>query len=256
MTEDSRGSDSGFFKRVVVTTRTDDTRQRGVLSWLRRRFVVGFLVALPLVVTLFFARFMFQLMDRWFRPISRQLFEREIPGLGLLLVILAMLVLGIVSANMIGGRLLGLFERLLARVPLLSPIYQGARQITEAIQIRETAEFRKVVLVEFPKSNLRSIGFVTREIGHPTRLCSAPCYMIFIPTTPNPTTGFLVATPKEEVEVLDITVEEGVKMLISGGLLIPSVLLAEPTDIRGMLGSRHPATPEAGGGAPDPADEW
>jgi uncharacterized membrane protein len=231
---------------VVVATRSDDTRQRGVLSWLRRRFVVGFLVALPLVVTLFFARFMFQLMDRWFRPISRQLFEREIPGIGLLLVILAMLVLGVIATNMIGGRLLDLFERLLARVPLLSPIYQGARQITEAIQIRETAEFRKVVLLEFPKVGVKSIGFVTRELNRATQMCDEPCYMVFVPTTPNPTSGFLVATPKHSVTVLDISVEEGVKMLISGGLLIPNVLLSEPTDIRQMLDAG------AGKGSPEP----
>jgi uncharacterized membrane protein len=247
MADQQRGSDSGFFRRVMVATRSDDRRQRGVLGWLRRRFVVGFLVALPLVVTLFFARFMFQLMDRWFRPISRQLFEREIPGLGLLLVIVAMLLLGIFAANVIGGRLLDLFERLLARVPLLSPIYQGARQITEAIQIRETAEFRKVVLLEFPKAGLRSIGFVTREFGHATGLCDEPSYMIFVPTTPNPTSGFLVAAPKRDVTVLEITVEEGVKMLISGGLLIPSGLLSDPTDVRRLL---DPSGPEDAPGQP------
>ena len=251
MSEDLRGSDSGFFKRVVVATQSDDTRQRGVLSWLRRRFVVGFLVALPLVVTLFFARFLFQLMDRWFRPISRQLFEREIPGIGLLLVIAALLVLGIVATNMIGGRLLGLFERLLARVPLLSPIYQGARQITEAIQIRETAEFRKVVLLEFPKAGVRSIGFVTRELGRGTKLCDEPSYMVFVPTTPNPTSGFLVAAPKRDVTVLDISVEEGVKMLISGGLLIPNILLSEPTDIRQMLDSGETNSTSQPPGSPD-----
>ena len=254
MARDSRSSDSGFFKRVVVATHSDDSSQRGLLSWLRRRFVVGFLVALPLVVTLFFARFMFQLMDRWFRPISRQLFEREIPGVGLLLVILALLALGVVATNMIGGRLLGLFERLLARVPLLSPIYQGARQITEAIQIRETAEFRKVVMLEFPRAGIRSIGFVTREISHATELCSEPSYMIFVPTTPNPTSGFLVAAPKGDVTVLDITVEEGVKMLISGGLLIPEVLLSDPTDVRRMLESGGAEIPREILGSPDTSD--
>jgi uncharacterized membrane protein len=216
---------TGFFRRLADAARPTEGRPRSFGSWLRRRFVVGFLVALPLVVTLFFARFLFQLFDRWFRPISRQLFEREIPGLGLLVVLLALLLVGIIATNVVGGRLLDFLERLLARVPLLSPIYQGARQITEAIQVSETAEFRKVVLLEFPCQGLTSIGFVTRELGYPTQLCPEPSYMVFVPTTPNPTTGFLVAVPKRSVTVLDVEVEEGVKMLISGGLLIPRAVL-------------------------------
>ena len=221
---------TGFFRRLIDSGTAADKRPRSFGSWLRRRFVVGFLVALPLVVTLFFARFLFQLLDRWFRPISRQLFEREIPGLGLLLVLLAMLLLGIIATNVVGSRLLDFAERLLARVPLLSPIYQGARQITEAIQISETAEFRKVVLLEFPGRGLTSIGFVTRELAAPTQLCPEPAFVIFVPTTPNPTTGFLVTVPKRAVQVLDIEVEEGVKMLISGGLLIPRLLLSDSAD--------------------------
>jgi uncharacterized membrane protein len=90
-------------------------------------------------------------------------------------------------------------------------------------------------MLEFPKAGLRSIGFVTRELNHATLLCDRPSYVIFIPTTPNPTTGFLVATPKTDVTVLDITVEEGVKMLISGGLLIPGQLLSGPTDLRQLI---------------------
>jgi uncharacterized membrane protein len=232
---------TGFFRRLADAARPGDGRPRGFGSWLRRRFAVGFLVALPLVVTLFFARFLFQLLDRWFRPISRQLFEREIPGIGLLLALAAMLLLGIIATNVVGGRLLDFVERLMGRVPLLSPIYQGARQITEAIQISETAEFRKVVLIEFPGRGLTSIGFVTRELGYPTQLCPEPSFVVFVPTTPNPTTGFLITVPKRAVKVLDIEVEEGVKMLISGGLLIPSAVL------HGVA-----ATLPAGGGSGEP----
>jgi uncharacterized membrane protein len=235
MAEQSKGSDSGFFRRLVVATSQDDRRQRGLGSWLRRRFIVGFLVALPLVVTIFFARFLFQILDRWFRPISRQLFDREIPGIGVLLVVVAMLLLGVIATNVIGGRLLDFTERLLARVPLLSPIYQGARQITEAIQIREITEFRKVVLLEFPWQGMKALGFVTRELGPKTALNEEPSFMVFVPTTPNPTSGFLVAVARSDVKVLDITVEEGVKMLISGGLLIPDAVLGQPANIKTLL---------------------
>jgi uncharacterized membrane protein len=214
-----------FYHRLAEPSGHSNVRKRSFGSWLRRRFVVGFLVALPLVVTLFFARFLFQLLDRWFRPISHQLFGREVPGLGLLLVLVAMLLLGVIATNVVGGRLLAFLERLMARVPLLSPIYQSARQVTEAIQIGDTAKFRKVVLIEFPGPGLTSVGFVTSETGVPTWLCPEPAYLVFVPTTPNPTTGFLVTVPKRSVKVLDVPIEDGVKMVMSGGLLVPQSLL-------------------------------
>jgi uncharacterized membrane protein len=216
-------SETGFFRRVADIAR--HPRQRGVWAWVRWRLAVGFLVAFPLVVTLFFGRFIFELLDRWFRPISRQLFGMQIFGAGLLLSLVALLLLGIVATNVIGGRLLTFFERRIARVPLLSPIYQGARQITEAIQIRETTEFRKVVLIRFPHPGVQSLGFVTREFNRPTAFEPEPVAMVFVPTTPNPTSGFLVVVPQRDLETLDIDVEEGIKLVISGGLLTPAVLI-------------------------------
>ena len=213
-------SDTGFFRRVADIAR--HPRQRGVWAWIRWRLAVGFLVAFPLVVTLFFGRFIF---DRWFRPISRHLFGVQIFGAGLLLSLVALLLLGIVATNVIGGRLLTFFERRVAALPLLSPIYQGARQITEAIQIRETTEFRKVVLIRFPHPGMQSLGFVTREFNRPTAFEPEPVAMVFVPTTPNPTSGFLVVVPQRDLETLDIDVEEGVKLVISGGLLTPAVLI-------------------------------
>ena len=226
-----------FYHRLAEPGRRSGGRRRSFGSWLRRRFVVGFLVALPLVVTLFFARFLFQLFDRWFRPVSHQIFGREIPGLGLLLVLAVMLLLGVIATNVVGGRLLAFLERLMARVPLLSPIYQSARQVTEAIQIGDTAKFRKVVLIEFPGPGLTSVGFVTSETGVPTSLCPEPAYLVFVPTTPNPTTGFLVTVPKRSVKVLDVPIEDGVKMVMSGGLLVPPSLLGPVAE-----GPQLPAT--------------
>jgi len=233
-----------FYRRLAEPGGRPGGRRRSFGSWLRRRFVVGFLVALPLVVTLFFARFLFQLFDHWFRPFSHQLFGREVPGFGLLLVLIAMLLLGVIATNVIGGRLLAAVERLMARVPLLSPIYKGARQVTEAIQIGEGAQFRKVVLIEFPGPGLTSIGFVTSEIGVPTRLCPEPAYLIFVPTTPNPTTGFLVTVPKRSVTVLDIPVEDGIKMVMSGGLVVPHSLIEQPAASRQLPEAAETQRPE------------
>jgi uncharacterized membrane protein len=217
-------SDGGFFSRLAAPEPTEGPRRR-VTRWIRRRFAVGFLVALPLVITIFFARFIFGLLDSWFLPISERVFGVEIPGVGFMLFTLVLFALGILATNILGGRLLDFVERRITHIPLLSPIYQGTRQITEAIQIRGTTDFQKVVLLEFPRAGLKSVGFVTREFSYATAFCEEPCSLVFVPTTPNPTTGFLVALPHRELEVLDISVEQGVKLLISGGLLTPPQLL-------------------------------
>ncbi len=221
-------NETGFFRRLAELARRSEERPRGFGSWLRNRLLVGFLAAFPLVVTIFLGRFIFELLDRWFRPISRHLFGYQIVGGGLLLAVIGLLLLGVFATNVFGSRLLNFFERRIARLPLLSPIYQGARQITEAIQIRETNQFRKVVLVPFPHPEVLSIGFVTREFGFATRFHEQPVSLVFVPTTPNPTSGFLVAVKQSDIRVLEITVEEGVKLVISGGLLTPAVLLDPP----------------------------
>jgi uncharacterized membrane protein len=214
-----------FFGRLADVNRRSEATRRGFGSWLRNRLVVGFLVSFPLVVTIFFARFSFGLLDRWFRPISTRLFGFQIVGGGLVLALVGLLLLGIVATNVFGGRLLSLFERWISSVPLLSPIYQGARQITEAIQMNDERDFRRVVLLQFPHAGVRSLGFVTREFPGPTAFSSEPSVLVFVPTTPNPTSGFLVAARASDLTAVDITVEEGVKMVISGGLLTPPGLL-------------------------------
>lgn len=227
---DSRtDQETGFFRRLADFTRGPAEKPNRFGTRLRNRLIVGFLVAFPLVVTLFFARFLFGLLDRWFRPVSKYFLGYPIPGAGAVLSLLGLYLLGVLATNVFGSRLLDFFERRVSRVPLLSPIYQGARQVTEALQVRETYQFRKVVLVQFPHQGMRSLGFVTREIDAPSMFAPEPSVLVFVPTTPNPTSGFLVAVPKKDVVELDIPVEAGVKLVISGGLLVPHTLLSPPS---------------------------
>jgi uncharacterized membrane protein len=205
------------------------------VGWFRRRFIVGLLVAFPLIVTLFFANFLFDILDPWFHPISMFLFDRQIPGIGFALVLIGIFLLGMVSTNMIGGRLIGFFERRVSWVPFLSQIYRVTRQITEAIQIRDSGQFQRVVLLPFPHPGVKSIGFVTRDFKRPTRFGEEPTAMVFVPTTPNPTSGFLVAVPEKNLIQLDITVEEGAKLVISAGLVTPNILLQDPAEVRRRL---------------------
>jgi len=225
MARSSGSEPKRFFRRLQEALRRTERSERSLGRRLRNRLLVGFLVAFPLAVTVFFARFVFRLLDEWFRPISERFFGVTIHGVGMLLALIGLFLLGSLATNVFGSRLLDLFEAFVSRLPLLSPIYQGARQITEAIQITDNREFRKVVLIQFPHPGVRSIGFVTREFAGPTRFGNEPTYLVFVPTTPNPTSGFLVAVPRQDATVLDIDVEDGVKLVISGGLLTPERLL-------------------------------
>jgi len=225
MTDQDPIQESGFFRRLSDLARRSENK-RSVGRWIRTRLLVGFMVAFPLVVTIFFARFIFGLMDKWFRPISERIVGEPLVGVGLVVSLLLLLLVGVVSTNVLGGRLLSYFEKKISGLPLLSPIYQGARQITEAIQIHETAEFQRVVLLPFPNQNVRSLGFVTRDFQKATAFGDEPTALVFVPTTPNPTSGYLVAARQRDLSSLDISVEEGVKLVISGGLLTPTKLIS------------------------------
>lgn len=225
MTGPDEIQESGFFKRLADIARRGEER-RSIGRWVRNRLLVGFMVAFPLVVTIFFGRFIFGLMDRWFRPISYRLFGEPLVGVGMVLSLLLLFLLGVAATNVLGARLLSFFEKRITGVPLLSPIYQGARQITEAIQLHDAAEFRRVVLLPFPNQNVRSLGFVTRDFRGATAFGEEATALVFVPTTPNPTSGFLVAVKQVDLTTLDMSVEEGVKLIISGGLLTPTHLLA------------------------------
>jgi uncharacterized membrane protein len=225
MSRKNDAQESGFFGRVTDLTGRGENR-RSIGRWFRTRLLVGFMVAFPLVITIFFARFIFGLLDRWFRPISERFFGEQLVGVGLVVSLLILLLLGIAATNVIGARLFSFFEKRITGIPLLSPIYQGARQITEAIQMHDIAEFQRVVLLPFPNQNVRSIGFVTRDFRGPTAFGDQATALVFVPTTPNPTSGYLVVVKQVDLTSMDMTVEEGVKLVISGGLLTPTKLLA------------------------------
>ena len=162
--------------------------------------------------------------------------RQQLVGVGAVVSLFVLLILGILATNVIGGRLLDYFEKRITGLPLLSPIYQGARQITEAIQLHETAEFQRVVLLPFPNQNVRSLGFVTRDIRGPTAFGDQPAAMVFVPTTPNPTSGYLVDVKQSDLTGMDMTVEECVNLVISGGLLTPTRRLA-PEQARPWIGT-------------------
>ena len=211
MDKEPRTTVTGFFRRLRDLREPPDSRSKGFFSRIRNRLAVGLLVAFPLVVTVIFARFVFRVLDQWFRPISERFFGFPLVGVGAALVVIGLLLLGTLATNVFGNRLLHFFERIVGGIPLLSPIYQGARQITEALQARDPSQFRRVVLIHFPTPEVWSVGFVTREFVHATQLSDEPSALVFVPTTPNPTSGFLASARTRDLRSLPLSVEEGGK---------------------------------------------
>jgi uncharacterized membrane protein len=205
------------------------------LAYLRSRFVTGALVAFPLAVTIFFGRFLFGLLDRWSYPISQKLVGYPVPGAGALLAVLLVFALGMLAHNVLGRRILRFGEKLISRVPVIRPIYTGAREITRAFGADRTKAFRRVVLIPFPTQGVWSIAFLTNEFDADTGAGPVRMISVFMPTTPNPTTGFYMLLPASMARESYLTIEEAARMVISGGLLAPdpSRVIAPPRTTSG-----------------------
>jgi len=208
-----------------------------VLGVLRARFVTGVLVALPLVVTIFFARFLFNLLDRWSYPLSKYIFGHPVYGIGAGLAILLIFLLGVLAHNVLGRRLLLLGDKLLGKVPVLRAVYTGTREVTRAFSGDRTKNFRRVVLVPFPIEGAYVMGFQTGEFEIAAPEGARHMVSVFFPTTPNPTTGFYLLYPIEKVIFSTISVEEAVRVVISAGLVAP-----DPRSLFGAAAKPVPGT--------------
>ncbi len=199
--------------------RQEPGRRTTPLGFLRARFVTGLLVSFPLVVTLFFGRFVFDLIDRWADPISQRLFDRVVPGFGAGVFIVSVFLLGVLAHNVIGRRVLHWGEAVFARIPVLRAVYSGTREVTRAFASNRPRSFRRVVLVPFPTGDVWGVAFVTGEFDEHTPAGPRRVVTVFMPTTPNPTTGFFLVYPAASVKETDLSVEEALRMVISGGLV-------------------------------------
>ena len=189
---------------------------------LRSRITSGVVVLVPIVVTMAVLRFLFTATSSVLLPMvdpataTWPAWTRAALSLGILIVVVYLL--GELATNLVGRRLLGLVESVLLRVPFVKVIYSASKQVAAAFQSRKARAFRSVVLVEFPSRGMRAVGFVTGDV---TDASGRPCHTVFVPTTPNPTTGFLQIVPIEEVVETGYSVEDGIKMVMSLGVLVP-----------------------------------
>jgi len=199
--------------------RSEPGKKTTLLGFLRTRFVTGLLVSFPLVVTLFFGRFLFDLIDRWADPISQQLFNRVVPGFGAAIFVLGIFLLGVLAHNVLGRRVLHWGEKIFARIPVLRAVYTGTREVTRAFASNRPRSFRRVVLIPFPSGDVWGVGFVTGEFDEHTPGGVRRVVTVFMPTTPNPTTGFFLVYPAASVKETNLSVEDALRMVISGGLV-------------------------------------
>lgn len=195
-------------------------------SSLRRYLIAGMLVWLPVLVTVWVLSFIVEVMDRTLLLLPESLrpttFGVDIPGLGIIFAFLVLLLTGLLVANLIGRQLVRLWEDSLQRIPLVRTIYGGVKGFAETLLSNQGNSFRKVVLLQYPSKGLWSIGFITADnLADISRRLGRVHVCVFVPTTPNPTSGFIMMVPRDEVIELDMSVDGAMKMIVTLGVVVP-----------------------------------
>ncbi|MCB5195921.1 DUF502 domain-containing protein [Deefgea salmonis] len=210
-------------------------------SLFKRYFFTGLLIWIPLVITLWVLNLLISTMDQlgafvpnqvrpdfWILQALAQLFPHlkgveNIPGFGVILTVLVLFLTGIFAANILGRRLLGVGESILKRIPIVRSIYMSVKQVSDTLFSDSGNAFRKAVLVQFPHQGTWSVGFVTGvPNGEISEKLGGELISVFVPTTPNPTSGFLFMAKISDVKELDMSVDEALKYVISLGVVMPS----------------------------------
>ena len=203
-----------------------------VIDSLKRQFISGVLVVVPLILTYIVLKFLFEAIDGILKPAVMAAFGYYIPGLGVLTTLLLIILAGLLTRNYIGHRIYRGGDRVLRKMPLIRPIYSSVKQLLEAMTSQSEQSFKEVGLIEYPRRGMYALGFVARRFtvsleGAPKTFCS-----VFVASTPTPVSGMVVIVPEQDVIRVDMSVEEGVKFLVSGGVAAPDVIRSKTTALR------------------------
>jgi uncharacterized membrane protein len=210
-----------------------------LLRSLRRYLVSGLLIWLPIIATVLVVRFIVQLMDQLLLVLPAQaqpdtLLGFHIPGFGVLMAVVVLLLTGILVTNFIGRTLVGVWEEVLHRIPFVRAIYGGVKSFSETILSNSGNSFKKVLLVQYPRVGMWSLGFQTNaNLPEISARTGAEQLCVFVPTTPNPTSGFIVMVPRAEIIELDMTVDAAMKMVVTLGVVMPAAAAAAAGHGRG-----------------------
>jgi len=208
---------------------------------LNKYLVTGLLIWVPVAVTFLVVRLLVDVVDQTLvllpRPVRPEtLLGIRIPGLGLVVTAAVLLLTGMLFRNLVGRQLVAFSERQLGRIPFVGSIYRGSKQVTETLLAPNSTSFRKVVLIPWPHSDSRMLGFVTGSSPAEAReKTGADLVSVFVPTTPNPTSGFLLMVPRQSTVELEMSVDEAFRLIVSLGVVLPAW---PPADAKGSAGAR------------------
>lgn len=189
----------------------------------KRTFFTGLVVVIPILITAFALYWLFRLLDGFLSPYIHEVAGREIPGLGILIEIVVIFLVGVVATNVLGSRILNWFQTLLMNTPVVKNIYPTIKQLVEAFHPSSSSSFKKVVLVEYPKMGTFAVGFLTSEVALKGDPRNQRLYSVYLPTN-NLYLGNVALFKEEDLIVTDFTVEEGLKIVLSGGTAFPPTI--------------------------------
>ena len=202
--------------------------KRSLAARLRNYFLTGIIVTAPISITLYVSWQFIAFIDRQITPLIPPHYNPEtylpfgLPGLGLVIMVVVLMLIGALAAGFIGRAFMRASEHLLERMPVVRTIYSALKQVFETVFAEKSKAFREVVLIEYPRKGIWVIGFATGSTkGEVQNIIEDEVVNVFLPTTPNPTSGFLLFLPRKDVIFLSMTVEDGVKMVISAGVVTP-----------------------------------
>jgi uncharacterized membrane protein len=225
---------------------------------LRTYLVTGLLVWVPLGITVFLVKFMVDFMDRTllllpvhYRP--ETVLGFNIPGLGIVLAVSVLLLTGVLAANFLGRKLVDTWESILQRIPLVRSVYSAAKSFAEVVLTNNTDSFKQVMLIEYPRKGLYSLCFQTStQLGEIQSRTGEEVVCVFVPTTPNPTSGVMILVPKKEVISLDMEIESAVKMVVSLGVVVPRWPKVQPDKTQPPSLANKPKPPAVAKDWPQP----
>ena len=205
----------------------DKKKGNSLVNFIKRYFFTGLLISAPIgatiYITIFIVEFIAGLVPQRFNPngLLPEIIGYEIPGLELIIAFISFILIGLIFSTLFGKAILGYFDNLITRIPFAGNVYKAIKQITETFSNADAA-YQKVVLIEYPRKDIYAIGFMTGETkGEIKDRKKIDMVNVFVPTTPNPTSGFLLFIPKEDAVELDMSVEDAIKLVVSAGMVVP-----------------------------------
>ncbi len=225
---------------VISTIQKRKSIPEKIAGHFRGKLVAGLFALIPLVVTLFVLRIVFNAVDGTVQPLVEEIFGRRIPGVGIALTVIIVYIMGVIATNFIGRQMIRSAETVIFRVPFIKTVYKVAREVVEILNTSRNTAFR-VVLVQWPSKGTYTIGLVTGSVvaGNGRKYLN-----ILIPTTPTPQSGILAIIPEEEVVQTSLTFEEGLRIIISSGFISPEGLMKTVNDSKAS-----PVNPDCSKGA-------